>query len=184
MNNYLTMDYHITYIEEVNTIQLDDFIKAKQNEFLGEIKAENEKGSTYNVLVEPTFYHHIVSVHFVIYAYTGGAHDIRFDKVYYYDLEKNKEISIMDIVNFNDDFLDLLSYEAYQYLKKEKLDLVYDDEYLLKDGLSPTKKNFDYLVFENNSLKIIFPPYQVGPWSSGEINALIPYQMIEDYLKV
>ena len=104
MNNYLTMDYHMTYIEEVSTIQLDDFIKAKQNEFLGEIKSENEKGSTYNVLVEPTFYHHIVSVHFVIYAYTGGAHDIRFDKVYYYDLEKNKEISIMDIVNFNDDF--------------------------------------------------------------------------------
>ena len=176
------------YSEDISNLSLDNFdiillpmggINDQQ-----EIKTENEKGSTYNVLVEPTFYHHIVSVHFVIYAYTGGAHDIRFDKVYYYDLEKNKEISIMDIVNFNDDFLDLLSYEAYQYLKKEKLDLVYDDEYLLKDGLSPTKENFDYLVFENNSLKIIFPPYQVGPWSSGEINALIPYQMIEDYLKV
>lgn len=184
MNNYLVMDYHMTFLEEAGTVQMDDFVKEKQNEFLGEIKAENEKGSTYNVFVDTSFYNHIVSVHFVIYTYTGGAHDIRFDKVYYYDLEKNKEIHISDIVNLSENFLSLLSHESYQYLKAEKSELIYDDDYLLKDGIRPIKENFGYLIFESDSLKVVFPPYQVGPWSSGEINALISYQVIEDYLKV
>lgn len=184
MNNYLTMDYHMTFLEEAYTIQMDDFVKEKQNVFLEEINLENEKDSPYNVFVDTSFYNHIVSIHFVIYIYTGGAHDIRFDKVYYYDLEKNKEVNILDIVDLNENFLDLLSCEAYQYLKKEKYGLIYDDEYLLKDGLSPIKENFEYLVFENNSLKVVFPPYQVGPWSSGEINFSIPYQKIANYLKV
>ena len=39
-------------------------------------------------------------------------------------------------------------------------------------------------MFEEENLKIIFPPYQVGPWSSGEIDVLIPYFKIEKYLKI
>ena len=184
MNNYLTMDYHMTYIEEVNTIQLDDFIKAKQNEFLGEIKTENEKGSTYNVLVEPTFYHHIVSVHFVIYAYTGGAHDIRFDKVYYYDLEMGKEVVLEDLLTLNSSFYVEIQKYALEQLLSEKTDVIYEDENLILEGLQADKSHFKYFMFLKDGIQILFPPYQVGPWSSGEISVSIPYQSIAKYLKI
>ena len=184
MNNYLIMDYHMTYLEEASFICLDAFIKEKQNKFLEEIKANNEKGSTYNIMVSMSFYKHIASIHFTLYMYSGGAHDIRFDKVYYYDLNQNKEMDGSKIFVLNEEFLEILSKEAYQYLKKEKPELIYADDYLLKDGLRPTKENFGYLILENDSLKVIFPPYQVGPWSSGEIIASISYQVIADYLKI
>lgn len=184
MNNYLIMDYHMSYLEEASSVQMDAFIKEKQDEFLEEIKENNEKGSTYNMMVDTSFYKHIASIHFTLYMYSGGAHDIRFDKVYYYDLNQNKEIDVSKIFDFNEEFLGLLSNESYHYLKKEKLELIFEDDYLLKDGLSPLKENFKYLILENDSLKVLFPPYQVGPWSSGEIIASIPYQVIADYLKV
>ena len=55
---------------------------------------------------------------------------------------------------------------------------------MVRDGLKPIKENFQYLVFDEDSLKIVFPPYQVGPWSSKKIIVAIPYLELASYLKI
>ena len=183
MNNYLAMDYQFVYLEDYQD-SLDQFIEEEQNKFIGEIQLENEKGSTYRVSCDIYFYHDLVSIHFVLYTYQGGAHDIRYDKVVYYGLDDHKKKTLDDIIVNKQEFLEKISILAKEELLNEKKELIYEDDYMLQDGLNPTDQNYQYLVFGEDSLKIIFPPYQVGPWSSGEIHAIIPYLDIASFLKL
>ena len=183
MNNYLAMDYQFVYLEDYQDF-FDQFIEEEQNIFLGEIKLDNEKGSTYRISYDVYFYHDIASIHFVLYTYQGGAHDIRYDKVIYYGLDDHKKKTLDDIISNKQEFLEKISIIAKHQLLNEKKELIYEDSYLFQDGLDPIDKNYQYLVFDQDSLKIIFPPYQVGPWSSGEINATIPYLDIARLMKL
>ena len=184
MNNYLIMDYHFVYQEQGDLISLDNFIMEKKNELLEEVKLENDKGSSCNIFYDTAIREDIFSIHFILYIYTGGAHDIRYDRVFYYDLNDKKEVFLDDIIENKKDFFSVLSNKAKDKLLHEKKDLIYDDLYLLEDGLKPIEENFKYLFFDVDHLKVIFPPYQVGPWSSGEISVNIPYSDIDKYLKV
>ena len=96
----------------------------------------------------------------------------------------HEEIFLDDILMYNESFLEELSVLAKDILLKEKNDVIFDDEVILDEGLMPTATNFQYLMFEEQNLKVIFPPYQVGPWSSGAIDVLIPYSKIVKYLKI
>ena len=165
MNNDVFM-YQEFYIEQVS-LEVEDFIREKQNVFIEEIKLETEKGSTYHIFYDTSKYQ-----------------DIRFDRVYYYDLNCHEEIFLDDILMYNESFLEELSVLAKDILLKEKNDVIFDDEVILDEGLMPTATNFQYLMFEEQNLKVIFPPYQVGPWSSGAIDVLIPYSKIVKYLKI
>ncbi len=182
MNNDVFM-YQEFYIEQVS-LEVEDFIREKQNVFIEEINLETEKGSTYHIFYDTSKYQDILSIHFVLSVYSGGAHDIRFDRVYYYDLNCHEEIFLDDILMYDESFLEELSVLAKDILLKEKNDVIFDDEVILDEGLMPTATNFQYLMFEEQNLKVIFPPYQVGPWSSGAIDILIPYSKIVKYLKV
>ncbi len=184
MNNYVNTFYQEMYIEEVYSFALDEVIKEKQNELLDKIKGESAKGSTYNISYKLNFYQNIATLHFTIYVYSGGAHDIRYDESYYYDLNNGKSLELKDLVTNEDEFLKKISALSKEILEKEKKEQIYEDTCLVLDGLKPTKENFGNIIFESDALKIIFPPYQVGPWSSGEINIKIPYQAIADYLKI
>ena len=183
MNNYLAMNYQFVYLENYQD-SLDQFIEEEQNIFIGEIKLDNEKGSNYRTTYTIYFYHDLVSIHFVLYTYQGGAHDIRYDKVVYYGLDDHKKKTLDDIILDKHEFLEKISILAKEELLKEKKELIYEDNYLFQDGISPTEQNYQYLVFDEEALKIIFPPYQVGPWSSGEIYATIPYLDIASFLKL
>ena len=184
MNNYVNTLYHEIYIEEVYSHDLDKIIKEKQNELLAKIKGENAKGSTYNISYKLNFYQNLATIQFTVYVYSGGAHDIRYDKIYYYDLNNGKFLELEDLITNETKFFKKISAISKEILKKEKKELIYEDAYLVEDGLKLTKENFQNIIFEATAIKIIFPPYQVGPWSSGEINVEIPYQDIADYLKI
>lgn len=169
---------------DINSLEVNDFIFEKQNRFLEEIQLEVEKGSTYHTFYDTSMYQDIISVHLVLFVYSGGAHDIRFDRVYYYDIKNHKEILLKDILEYNESLLNELSTLSKEFLLEKKQDVIFDEEDILEEGLEATFNRFQYLMFEEENLKIIFPPYQVGPWSSGEIDVLIPYFKIEKYLKI
>ncbi len=184
MNNYIDITYQEMYLEDVYQIYLEEFIREKQAVFLEEIRGESAKGSTYRMDVDTSYYHGIASIHLILYVYSGGAHDIRFDRIYYYDLEMGKEVALEDLLTLNSNFYVEIQKYALEELKKEKEDLIYEDEKLFLDGLQPDSLHFRYFMFNEDKLQLLFPPYQVGPWSSGEINVFIPYQNIAKYLKV
>lgn len=182
MNNYINMEFYDSiHMEEC--IMLDTFIIDKKNEFLSKIETEIAKKSIYDLSYDIRFYKNIASLHYILYVDSGGAHSIRYDKVFYYDLVNNKELFLEDLITNKDEFLKELS-TLSEYLLKEKKNLLYDDVKMVKTGLTPTIENFSLLIFLEDNLEIIFPPYQVGPWSSGAISIKIPYLSIENYLKV
>ncbi len=184
MNNYIDITYQEMYLEDVYQIYLEEFIREKQAVFLEEIRGESAKGSTYRMDVDTSYYHGIASIHLILYVYSGGAHDIRFDRIYYYDLEMGKEVALEDLLTLNSNFYVEIQKYALEKLKKEKENLIYEDEKLFLDGLQPDSLHFQYFMFNEDKLQLLFPPYQVGPWSSGEISVSIPYQSIAKYLKI
>ena len=184
MNNYIDITYQEMVLEDVYQIYLEEFIREKQAVFLEEIRGESAKGSTYRMDVDTSYYHGIASIHLILYVYSGGAHDIRFDRIYYYDLEMGKEVALEDLLTLNSNFYVEIQKYALEKLKKEKENLIYEDEKLFLDGLQPDSLHFQYFMFNEDKLQLLFPPYQVGPWSSGEISVSIPYQSIAKYLKI
>ena len=184
MNNYIDITYQEMYLEDVYQIYLEEFIREKQAVFLEDIRGESAKGSTYRMDVDTSYYHGIASIHLILYVYSGGAHDIRFDRIYYYDLEMGKEVALEDLLTLNSNFYVEIQKYALEKLKKEKENLIYEDEKLFLDGLQPDSLHFQYFMFNEDKLQLLFPPYQVGPWSSGEISVSIPYQSIAKYLKI
>ena len=184
MNNYIYTEYMEMNYEEIYSIYLDEFIQKKEKLFLQEIKDESSKGSTYRLNYDISYYHDIASIHFVIYVYSGGAHDIRFDRVYYYDLASLKELYLSDVIENEELFLEELKDLAKEELLKEHKNDIYEDQELLDIGLEGTKENYCNLFFTKDGLHILFPPYQVGPWKSGEIIVNIPFEKIAKYLKI
>ena len=184
MNHYIYAEYMELVYEEVYSIYLDEFIQEKENLFLEEIKNDSSKGSTYRISYDISYYHDVASIHFVLYVYSGGAHDIRFDRVYYYDLTSLKELTLVDMIEDQEQFLEEIKVLAKEELLREHKNNIYEDSELLESGLEATLENYRYILFANDGLRILFPPYQVGPWSSGEIMVNIPYKKIDKYLKI
>ena len=119
MNNYVNTLYHEIYIEEVYSHDLDKIIKEKQNELLAKIKGENAKGSTYNISYKLNFYQNLATIQFTVYVYSGGAHDIRYDKIYYYDLNNGKFLELEDLITNETEFFKKISAISKEILKKE-----------------------------------------------------------------
>lgn len=130
-----------------------------------------------------------VGVHLQVYEYTGGAHYIRNDKSYYYDKKNNKLVTILDFLE-GEEALERLGniafYYVMQYSQKHNLDFNQD---MVKAGLKSEPLNYEYFNFEEDGLKLVFPPYQVAYYAAGEVSIKIPYQELggivkQQYLKI
>ena len=95
-----------------------------------------------------------------------------------------KEVALEDLLTLNSSFYVEIQKYALEQLLSEKTDVIYEDENLILEGLQADKSHFKYFMFLKDGIQILFPPYQVGPWSSGEISVSIPYQSIAKYLKI
>lgn len=160
---------------------INNYISEKEQEFWDIVKDYKLKNYSFNINYDKYNYKNIETVHFIIYQYVGGAHDERFDEIFYYDKQNKKQLMISDLLIINDSFYEKLSLLAREKLTSQK-DLLFQGE-MLEDGLKGVPTNYKYLIFTDEGLKIVFPPYQIGPWSSGEIDVIIPYQSISEYLK-
>lgn len=182
VNYEIKLDYPSYENKEFNN-KIQNYINEKEDDFKASIKDyPNDKNYDFIVNYTEDRYQNIISIHFIILAYTGGAHYERMDEIFYYDEKKQKEVQISEIINNNKYFYEYLSKIAKKELKKNNSSLIFEDE-LLNIGLEPKEENFKYLIFTKEGLKIIFPPYQVGPWSSGELSIIIPYEKLDSFLK-
>lgn len=124
----------------------------------------------------------LYSIHFVVYKFLGGAHYERKDLIYYYDFIDNKEVSWDSLFIDKNISLNELSSLTSTILKREYREYIYLDKYIFEEGIKPIKNNFKYIMFSEDYVDIIFPPYQVGPWSSGEILVKLGYGDINNIL--
>lgn len=120
-----------------------------------------------------------LNITFEIYDFAGGAHGITAIKSFVFDARNGKGINLSDI--FEGDYLDSLSVLSFASLKEKDPNLeMYP---FATDGLKPDKKNFETFSLQNDGLHIIFGDYQVGPYSSGRPEIVIPYAKLEQNSK-
>lgn len=135
-----------------------------------------------NIQYEITSTDRLYSIHFITYKYLEGAHYERTDSIYYYDYIDNDLINWDNLFKNKKEALEELSILSTAGLKQKYKEYIYSDKTMFEEGVSPIKKNYKYIMFSDNHIEIFFPPYQVAPWSSGDLSLKIGYGDINDIL--
>lgn len=113
------------------------------------------------------------------YQFTGGAHGNYFAIGYNINLKDGSVLSLKDIIK--DDSFDLLAYECEQAILEKYEAESLDAAGLFEDVITiPDDQDF-YIT--PGTLVLQFDPYEIGPWSMGEITAEVPFEKIKDLLK-
>ncbi len=126
-----------------------------------------------------------------VFSFTGGAHpnhsyfSVNFIKA------SEKQINLKDLFNNEKAALGAISkFSIINILKQksERLNEKITEDEWLDEGAGPDIKNYSIFVFvpgegeENEGIKFIFPPYQVGPYVEGEYEVTVPASVFYSYL--
>lgn len=118
---------------------------------------------------------------YTTYMDTLGAHGNTFFHTFTFDTVTGAPLGLADIFSPGADYLGKLSAES-----RAKLPGVIGQGYdmnFIKDGTTPDEKNFVNFFFDNRELVILFPPYQVAPYSFGPQTLRIPLSDLTSILK-
>ncbi len=178
-NNYkIDINYPVLNIRGTNR-KINNFVDEEKRKFLKTIRNDANYENELNINYSYTEKDNLYSIHLRSYSYTGEKQEYyRNDKVFYFDIKKNKEIKITDILK-DDKYYEVLRDECLNYLREQKLFDIYDNEQL--EEYLNNKGSFDLVLFSNNKIHIIFPPHKVSPYD-GEINISVSYDNIKQYL--
>jgi|CXWL01.1.fsa_nt_gi hypothetical protein len=107
---------------------------------------------------------------FVIYADTLGAHPNAYYRTFTFDRETGNAVTLKNL--FEDGYLETLSTITRDHLINDIASLqgvptTELDTTFIDAGTAPIEANFAWFFLQNDTLSLIFPPYQVGPWSLG-----------------
>lgn len=172
--------------EKVNLFLEDEF---KQSiAWFEEVKSDSAFFEDYPYEVQYTFetgfqteYNSkdFVSIVLSHYQFTGGAHGNYFALGYNIDMKDGKVLSLKDIIK--EDSFDLLSYECEQaILEKFEANSIIEAGFF-EDEIEILEDQDFYIV--PGMLVLQFDPYEIGPWSMGEITTEISFEKIKDILK-
>ena len=89
--------------------------------------------------------------------------------------EKNKVISIEDLIKYNNQILNIFSKISREKLKNNKRIV---SASMFFEGTRPKKENFINFAFTKDGILLFYPYYQIAPYSEGEFNVIIPYDNI------
>lgn len=178
-NNYkMEINYPVFNNKKVND-EIENTILEEKEKFFDVVDKddnyENELNINYSYSIKDSIY----SVHFRTYSYTGKyVNYYRNDKVYYFDKNNNKELTIDDLIK-EKEFYNVIKVEIVKYLNEQKNYALYDSTKLEKE-LS-NQKNYELLIFSDDKVYVILTPHTVSPYD-GEINIGIDYSIVKDYL--
>jgi len=117
-----------------------------------------------SIVLEPTFY------------YVPAAHPTHTIIAVNYRFDSGKALGLTDLFKPNSDYLEMVSAYCIKDLKKQAETGGYRyEEGWLQHGAGPYSANFKLFTLGSDSLTIIFPEYQVAPYSEGIKKVAIPY---------
>ena len=122
-----------------------------------------------------------VSYVFTLFVDTLGAHPNMFYRTFMFDRTTGDELSIGDLFVSGSDYLKRLSAISEFELAKTLKDSA-DVEYI-REGVTPELVNFQSFAIEGGALLLVFPPYQVAPYSAGPQEVSIPLSQLSEILK-
>ncbi len=133
------------------------------------------------------------------YSYTGGAHGNSFSWTYVFDTAGEK-VELVNLFKKGVNYESLLSTLSRKILLRDYVDISStcatekegnrtDEEYCFNVGTEPNANNFSRFLVYEEGLTLIFPPYQIAPYSAGSFEIIIPWEELEqdlnkDYYKI
>lgn len=128
--------------------------------------------------------------HTVTYVYllsedTLGAHPNAYYKTFTFDTTTGQQLALGDIFTPSAPYLQTLSTQARADLPAIINAVQADaaDTSIIAQGTTPTTDSFANWYIDGKNLVLLFPPYQVGPYSVGTILDPIPLSKIMGALK-
>ena len=152
-----------------------EFFSAEASAYPQSVAFDIDSGSVYEDATHISFL-------LTVYQYTGGAaHGTTTLIPITYSKQTKKLLSLEEALQpTKKDWLAALSTEARKQLKDQVQKKTFtSDEDWINRGTEPTQENFEVFKLEKNSVRIIFSQYQVGPYSSGMPEIVVPRSLFK-----
>lgn len=190
-------DFNIK-IEKFITDQIPDFIASSKENWQARYDTQEKGGditklpqkdedkfyffSDFNIVQSNSKY---ISFVLIYGGFNGGAHGYENKISFNYDVKNQKNIELKDLFINNPDYLNYLSAQSRDLLKKQDFAVLNDEdkksfeneesikEYeknvtdSIDSGTEPKEENFSVFTFVENKIKIYFGQYQVGSYAIG-----------------
>ena len=128
---------------------------------------------SYSLSVDYVVYHgaRTISYVYTIIEDTGGAHPNTYFRTFTFDTSTGQSLDLGGIFTPGTKYLTLISTQARADLPAitKKISGYSDDSASITSGTQPEDDSFQNFAIDGNTLRIIFPPYQVGPYSLGTV---------------
>jgi len=122
-----------------------------------------------------------VSYIFTTYANTLGAHPNTYFRTFTFNTSSGAHLSLTDLFTPETDYLSKLSQISRMELPRVIGDLFDTDS--INAGTEPNEENFRRFFLDNQSLVILFDPYQVAAYAAGPQTLRIPLSELTSILK-
>lgn len=120
----------------------------------------------------------VLSVKHYFYDYSGGAHGYGAEWGTTIDLETGAELELPHLAENAPKFMDKVLELVLEQLS-ERTDELFDSyETYVQESLDSVNWYLDAAGIE-----VVFTPYEIGPYSSGNITVCVPYGEVADYMK-
>ncbi len=116
------------------------------------------------------------------YSFTGGAHPTSFLYYYTFDKENGKLLSLKDLFQPKryDELVRMAEAELRDSRGVDSTQTLEDAGFWFEEGRFKLNDNYKYTT---RGLEIVFNPYEVAPFSEGEIVLMFPYSAIEPMVR-
>ncbi len=126
----------------------------------------------------------ILSLEFNIYEHvSGAAHPNSYIHTFNYNIKDGKLVTrLQDVFVSGANYIPTISLLTRADLKEQLKSEMPSIEANIDSGTEPKEENFQEFVLTTHGLKLIFNPYQVGPYALGGQQVLISYEKLKDLL--
>jgi hypothetical protein len=124
---------------------------------------------------------HTVSYVFTLYQDTLGAHGNTFFRTFVFDLSTGEGRILRDVFQAESAFLETISQLSRNALIASLGESA--DTGMIDQGTTPYEDNFQAWYLDGDAFVILFPPYQVAPYSAGRQKVEIPLSELASVLK-
>lgn len=153
----------------------DEFIKESGPENLISDEMMNELYAGYDLIFKNN---DVISIIGNYYFYTGGAHGMPLVYSINYDLNKKKFFEIDDM--FEGQYLKYISENSRKQLVKLLEDA---DKEWINGGTEPDAENFNCIIFNKDTVTIIFQSYQVAAYAFGQPEVTFLWNDLKQFIK-
>lgn len=121
-----------------------------------------------------------LSLSFVVYTFTGGAHGMTYFETFTFDLANGVELSLDDLFVPDAAYLEVIAPLAQAALA-EQLGEMADADWIA-EGTAPVPENYQNWMLTPGALVFTFEQYQVAAYAAGPQTVTIPLSDVQDIL--